>query len=723
MLKNAALTVSALCTCLCIANPFTVHGAPAKSVPLDQSTKTWQVYGGQAAGDHYSSLSQINRGNVKNLTVAWKFDTGEQGGLETNPIIVGDVLYASTPQHGVIALDGATGKQLWRFDADIQGLARARGVSYWSDGTESRIFVGFRNFLYVLDAKSGKPIKSFGEDGRVDLRKGLRGDYLKQSVGMTSPGAIYKDLIIIGGQNPETHPSPPGDIRAFDVYTGAIRWTFHTIPHPGEFGYDTWPKDAWQYAGAANNWGGMAVDSARGIVYVPTGSAVFDFYGADRVGNDLFSDTLLALDASTGKRLWHWQGVHHDLWDRDFPTPPSLVTLTRDGKQIDAIAQPSKSGYLWVLDRVTGKPLFPVVETPFPKSTVPGEVTSPTQPIPTLPAPFTRQVVTADMLTTRTPEAHAWAVKQFASMVSGGQFVPPTVDKLTVDLPGFAGGAEWGGPAVDPQTGVMYINANDTPWLVGLTVPPPPGGPGEKTYQSQCSGCHGINRAGSPPAIPSLLGLEGRLSDNEIAATIRQGRGRMPAFTNLSDDQVLAVVKYVSETPQQQQRAARSATAKGPAPAAGPVETENMADSYMPYKTIGFRRFSDLEGYPAIVPPWGTLSAIDLNTGKYLWKIPFGEYPELVAKGIRNTGSDNYGGPMVTAGGLVFIGATVFDRKFHAYDSHTGELVWETQLPFSGLATPSTYMINGRQYIVIASGGGQSDPRPTGGMYIAFALP
>ncbi len=703
-----------------IANPAMSYGRSSKPAPVDSSTQGWQVYGGQPAGDHYSSLTQINRKNVKKLVVAWKFDTGERGGLETNPIIIGDVLYACTPQHSVIALNAGTGKQIWRFDSGLEGVARSRGVSYWTDGHESRIFAGFRNYLYALDAKTGKAISSFGEDGKVDLRKGLRGDYLKQSIGMTSPGAIYKDLIIVGGQNPETHPSPPGDIRAYDIHTGAIRWTFHTIPHPGEFGYDTWPKDAWRNGGAANNWGGMTVDTRRGVVYVPTGSAVFDFYGADRIGNDLFADSLLALDAETGKRIWHFQGVHHDIWDRDFPTPPALVTLTRNGRRIDAVAQPSKSGYLFILDRVTGKSLFPIVETPFPASTVPGEMASPTQPIPTLPAPFTRQSVTEDMLTTRTPEAHAWAVKQFQSMAGGGQFLPPSVDKLTVNLPGFAGGAEWGGPAVDPTTGVIYINENETPWLIGLTVPPAPGSPGEKTFQSQCSVCHGIDRAGSPPAIPSLIGIDGKLTDKEIADTIHQGKGRMPAFNNLSDEQVEEVVHYISKAPLREYRPERKSANASSADQATPNAD---AQDDMPYKSIGFRRFLDLEGYPAIAPPWGTLNAIDMNTGKYLWKIPFGEYPELANKGIHNTGSDTYGGPIVTAGGLLFIGATIFDQKFHAFDSRTGELLWETELPFSGLATPATYMVHGKQYVVIACGGGQSSRKPSGGVYVAFALP
>jgi quinoprotein glucose dehydrogenase len=711
MAKTPSVAMVTLGLAMCCATPWISYAAGPKAAPVDKTTQSWQVYGGQAAGDHYSSLKQINRDNVKSLVVAWKFDTGERGGLETNPIVIGNVLYACTPRHSVIALDAATGKQLWIFDTGLEGLARSRGVSYWTDGKDSRIFAGFQNYLYGMDAKTGKAILTFGEDGKVDLRKGLRDDYLKQSIGMTSPGTIYKDLIIVGGQNPETYPSPPGDVRAYDVRTGTLRWTFHTIPHPGEFGYETWPKDTWKFAGAANNWAGMTVDAKRGIVYVPTGSAVFDFYGANRIGDDLFADSIVALDAETGRRLWHFQAVHHDLWDHDFPTAPALVTLTRNGKSIDAVAAPSKTGYLYILDRVTGKPVFPIVEKAFPASTVPGEQASPTQPIPTLPAPFTRQGVTEEMLTTRTPEMHAWAVKEFKAMNNSGPLSPPAVDKLTADLPGFAGGAEWGGPAVDPTTGVIYINENDTAWLIGLTVPAPPESAGEKTYQSQCSVCHGINHAGSPPSIPSLIGIEGRLSNKEIEATIQHGKGRMPAFNNLGDEQIQSLVRYISKAPLQQK------------PLSNVDATTEAADDHMPYKPVGFRRFLDPENYPAIVPPWGTLNAIDMNTGKYLWRIPFGEYPELAAKGINDTGTDNYGGPIVTAGGLLFIGATVFDQKFHVYDSRTGELLWETELPFSGLATPATYMVNGKQYVVIASGGGQGSRKPSGGVYVAFALP
>jgi quinoprotein glucose dehydrogenase len=685
----------------------------AAASPADQDD--WPAYGGHD-GTHYSSLTQINRDNVNTLKVAWTYDTGEKGGLESNPIKIGKVLYVTTPGGKVVALDAATGKLIWKWQPGLQGWILTRGVSYWTDGHQSRILSAARNYLYAIDAATGKTITSFGENGRIDLRKGLREPYQEQNIALTSPGTIYKDLIITGGSDPETHPAPPGDIRAYDVRTGALRWTFHTIPHPGEFGYDTWPRDAYKTASAANNWAGMNVDVKRGIVYVPTGSPAFDFYGGDRVGNNLFGNSMIALDAATGKRVWHFQDIHHDLWDRDFPAPPALLTITRNGKRIDAVADTSKAGYLFVFNRETGEPIFPVKEVPVPKSTVPGEVASPTQPVPSLPAPYTQQSTSEDTLTNRTPEAHAWALKQFRTMIGGGQFIPPTVDKLTIDMPGFAGGGEWGGVAVDPDAGILYVNANDTAWLVGLTVPPKAGSLGEKVYQNQCSGCHGINRAGSPPAIPALEGIEGILTDQEITTTIRTGKGRMPPFNSLSDDQVQAVVRYLTRAPQQDYRPKKKSTDVVADEASGGAND-------MPYKTIGFRRFTDPEGYPATAPPWGTLSAIDLNTGKYLWKIPFGTYPELVAKGMADTGSDNYGGPVVTASGLLFIAATVFDQKFHAYDKTTGKLLWETDLPFAGLATCSTYMVNGKQYVVVPAGGGQSSGKPSGGLYVAYALP
>jgi len=674
-----------------------------------QSSVGWAVYNGGKDGDHYSRLTQINRANVKKLRVAWRFDTGEKGGIQDNPLIVGRTLYAYTPTQKIVALDAATGAVRWKFDSGVGGTQPARGMAYWTDGKQGRILAGVMNFLYCLDAETGKPVASFGEAGRIDLRKGLGrdggdGDFEHQSIVLTTPGILYKDLIIVGGRNPETHPAPPGDVRAFDVRTGKLRWSFHTIPHPGEPGYETWPAEAWKTAGAANNWAGMALDERRGIVYVPTGSAVFDFYGADRVGDDLYADTLLALDARTGKRLWHFQGVHHDIWDRDFPAAPALFSVQWDGRTVDGVAQTTKQGYLYLFDRVTGKPLFPIHEHPYPASTVAGEAASPTQPVPDTPEPYARQRLTEDMLTTRTPEAHAWAVKEFRTFTSNGQFVPLAVDRQTVVFPGFDGGAEWGGPAIDPEAGVLYVNATEMAWTGGLVAADQGASLGAQVYQGQCAVCHGQDRTGSPPAFPSLVDVTRRLTPEKIADVTRNGTARMPGFPGVDEGQMKALLHYLE--------AGEEGSGKE---LAGEYAQEQ-------YTFTGYRKFLDPDGYPAIAPPWGTLNAIDLKTGKYLWKIPLGEYPALAENGMKNTGSENYGGPIVTAGGLVFIGATVYDRKFRAFDSGSGELLWETELPFAGVATPATYMVDGRQFVVIAASGGRDPKGPVGGEYVAFAL-
>ncbi len=682
-----------------------VHTAGARAQSgTTVPSQDWPVWNGSPENQHYSSLAQINRSNVKQLQLAWSYDTGEKGGLQTSPLVVGRVLYGLSPTQKVFAVEARSGKLLWNFDSGIKGMQPNRGLAYWSNGDDKRILVGVMNFLYALDATTGKPIPTFGINGRVDLQENLGREPRFQSIALTSPGIVYKDLIIVGGRNPETLPAPPGDIRAYDVRSGKLRWSFHTIPHPGEFGYDTWPKDAWKTSGAANNWAGMALDVRRGVVYVPTGSAAFDFYGADRIGDDLFANCLIALDAETGKRIWHFQGVRHDLWDRDFPSAPVLVTVQHDRKPVDAVVQTSKQGFVYLFDRATGKPLVPIEYRKYPASMLPGEVAAVEQGLPTWPAPYASQMLTENMLTTRTPEAHQWALDRFRTSVHEGQFVPFRVGTETIMFPGFDGGAEWGGPAVDPETAIAYINSNEMAWTASLFEDK--GERGAKAiYLSQCAVCHGEDMHGAPPDIPALSGIGDRRSPADISTTIRGGKGRMPGFPNLYEDQLNGLVEFLLTG---ENKELSSSGEQLPA---------------MKYRITGYRRFLDTDGYPAIAPPWGTLNAIDLSTGQYKWKINLGEYPELAAKGMKNTGSENYGGPIVTAGGLLFIGATNYDKKFRAFDKATGELLWETILPFAGNATPVTYSIDGRQYVAIAAGGGKDAKSGSGGVYVAFSLP
>ena len=696
-----------------LSRPLLAFGSVAMSLALGaqiaHSPDPWG-YGGGPAQIRYSPLTQINRDTVKQLTIAWSYDTGEQGALQTQPIVVDDVLYGYTPTHKAFALNAASGASLWTFDSGIKGSGPNRGVMYWQSGSERRVFAAVDNFIYALDAATGRPIASFGTSGRIDLRDNLGRDPGTQGVRLTSPGVIYKDVMIVGGRVGEALPTSPGDIRAYDVRTGALRWSFHTIPHPGESGYETWPSRAWEYSGAANNWPGMALDEKTGIVYIPTGSAATDFYGADRLGDNLYANCLLAMDAATGKLLWHFQFVRHDLWDRDPPSPPSLVTVTRAGQRIEAVAQATKQGYVFLFDRANGTPLFPIAYSAYPPSRVPGEMASAQQPLPVKPLPFARQRLTADQLTTRTPEAHAWALEQFAAMRSEGQFVPFGLDKPTVVFPGYDGGAEYGGQAFDPATGLYYVNANDLAWT-GQLAPSTGGQSGRALYLQNCATCHRDDREGTPPQLPSLVGVGTRRSFAEMVTLVRTGAGRMPAFPALAPTAVNAIVQYLAtgeDTPPPADRGA-------PAPSHALINNA--------YRFTGYKKFLDPQGYPAVAPPWGTLNAIDLNTGDYAWKVPLGEYPELVAQGMKDTGSENYGGPVVTAGGLVFIAATNHDRKIRAFDKATGGLLWSATLPSSGNATPAVYESGGREFVVIAAGGGKSPQGGPGGVYVAFALP
>lgn len=690
------------------AGPWSVASAAMAAPPnLD-----WPVYLGDKGRTLYSPLDQINRSNVLRLKVAWTYDTGDKGEYQANNLVVGGVLYTASPTRKVIALDAATGRELWKWNPQSErpgaGGGRQRGLVFWQNetGGEQRLFTGVGNYLYALDPKSGQPIRSFGENGSIHLGSGL--DVAgTPSIGLNTPGVTYQDLLIIGGLG------GPGAVRAFDVRTGLRRWIFHLIPRPGEFGYDTWPPDAYKTATGLMPWSGQSLDEKRGIVYVPTKTAEPDFYGGNRHGANLFANSLVALDAATGKRLWHYQIIHHDLLDKDLPCPPILLTVTHRGKKIDAVAQGTKHGLLFVFDRVTGAPLWPIEEKPVPQSDLRGEQAWPTQPFPTRPPALMRQRYGEADASNISPQAYTNTLERIRLSPNFGPFPAPSL-KETIMFPGFDGGMEWGGGAADPD-GIYYVNINEIPWLMqmvetrradGTPVPR-----GERDYMGFCAACHGLDRAGNPAGgFPSLIDVASRKSREELSLITKQGAGRMPAFDQLSDPQRNAILDYVLGGAQ-----------PPPARREGENPTPPSGNLPPPYSFPGFRRWFDAEGYPAIKPPWGTLNAVDLNTGEIKWKVTLGEYPQLKARGLPPTGTENYGGPVVTAGGLVFIGATA-DETIRAFDQRTGAILWQAQLPFGGNATPSTYMVNGRQFIVISAGGAKSG-RPAGGAIVAFALP
>lgn len=692
------------------------------------SDKNWATYLGDAGGSHYSTLTQINAANVARLQPAWTFRTGDATAtsqIQCNPLIVDGVLYGTSPQLKLFALDAATGRELWRCDplAANAGGGRAglnRGLVLWREGTERRLLFTAGNFLHAIDPATGRLIETFGDRGRTNLLDGLDRDTRGLSLAGTSPGAVYRDLIIISarlGEGPG--PAAPGHIRAYDVRTGQRRWIFHTIPHPGEFGAETWSPDSWKQNGGANNWAGLVIDHERGLAFVPTGSAAFDFWGGNRVGANLFANCLLALDAATGTRRWHFQFVHHDLWDRDLPAPPTLCTVTRHGKKIAAVAQITKSGHVWVFDRETGESIFPWRRVPVPASSLDGEITSPTQPVPLIPEPFARQRFSEAEVTDRTPAAREAVLKRLREVTPHEPFGPPTT-RGTVVLPGFDGGGEWGGAAVDPS-GVLYVNGNEMAWILQMIPTRVKGSTlGQALYQQLCVSCHGPDRTGNAAAgIPSLVNLGARLKPDDVSQLVRTGRNAMPGFAFLNQPQRGAVVDFLFGTEKPPERLAGAAAASD---ARDPVEpTGDLAPGTSPYTTTGYNRFLDPDGYPALRPPWGTLNAIDLNTGEYLWKQPLGELPALTALGLPPTGTENYGGPIVTAGGVLFIAATK-DEKIRAFAAKTGEVLWAADLPAGGYATPATYSVNGRQFVVIACGGGKMRTK-SGDAYVAFALP
>ncbi len=689
----------------------------------------WPHYGGSAEMIRYSSLDQIDTQNVAQLKLAWTYSSGDvdsaaHSQIQCNPIVVEGVLYGVSPQMKLFALDAATGTQKWIFDPNDpssggprQGTGNVRGISYWTDGKgDQRLFYTANSLTYAIHARNGKPLRSFGQGGFIDLHDDLDRESRHLLVTATSPGIVYKDLLIMGTRLDEGPPAAPGHIRAYDVRSGKRKWIFHTIPHPGEYGYDTWDDpQSWKHVGGANVWSGFSLDEKRGILFAPTGSAVYDFYGGKRKGANLFANCLLALDAATGKRIWHFQFMHHDVWDKDLPTPPALVTIQRNGKRIDAVAQPTKNGMVYVFERETGKPVFDIVEVPVDTvSELVGEQLWPTQPVPVQPPAFVRQKLTPSDVNPYLPDSSQKKIRQqMAGFRWGGMFNPPGLKPVLV-FPGFDGGAEWGGPAFDPETGLLYVNANEMAWVLQMREnpfqPPPKENyleAGKRLYAQHCQVCHASDLKGTGNN-PSIVDAGKRFSADSLLQHINVGRRMMPGFAYLPNEDKQAIISFIAGLKSEQQK---TYTRK-------PTYQDSI--HWMPYLMMGYNKFLSPEGLPAFSPPFGTLNAIDLHKGEIKWSIPLGEYPEFKAKGAAPTGTENYGGPIVTKSGIVFIAATR-DSKIRAFNKYSGKLLWEYTLPAPGFATPALYEWKGRQYLVIACGGGKLGT-PSSDKYLAFAL-
>jgi quinoprotein glucose dehydrogenase len=663
---------------------------PSNGWPSSADYRQWTRSSGGSTSNRFSSLTQINTGNVSQLEVAWTYHSGDgTGNVQANPVVVGRKMFLPTAGNQIAALDAVTGKQLWIYRPPktgngLQDLPARRGLIYWpgEGGNAPRLFFTAGNWVYALDPESGKLVSEFGQAGRSEL-----------PTGGTATGAIWKHVLIV--------PGFLGDVFGYDVVTGKQLWRFHTMPTGSEFGAETWQ----QLDKGANCWGGMSLDEPRGIAYIATGSPKPNYLGPAHLGANLFSDCIIALNAATGERLWHFQEIEHDIWDLDLPTAPNLVTVMHDGRKVDAVAAVSKIGNTLLLDRVTGKPLFPFRYRRAPVSTLPGEVTAAYQPDPELPEPFGRQDFSRDHITDRTPEARANIEQQLAN-ANMGWFVPFEDGKPTAFY-GMLGGSDWPGAAFDPRTGRLYIAANHLPWLVAIQrdddAPPlVPASAGEKVYQQYCVACHGAERRGSG-MVPGLRGLRHRMTEDDFLTLLKTGRNAMPplgAVIPAEQQRDLQAFLFVKDRPQ---------------PAPNPNEPPRYAFGW-------YKKLLDQDQYPGIKPPWGTLNCLDLNSGKLLWRVPLGEYPELTKLGVPKTGTENMGGATVTAGGVVFASGTR-DGKIRAFAAADGAELWSATLPLHGTAPPATYEVEGRQFVVIAATGGGKLGGATGDAWVAFALP